>query len=161
MRCHYQFLRSLDLDIPESAINRFRHMSPSETAAWSPVDISSHSENSFQAWCPQVMAPSALASSGPISPVATSYNSKRRFSSAATNTKHVAQALISQALQTRINNINPDECEAGGEDAFFVADLGEVYRQHMRWKINLPRVEPFYGKNHYFPSYSAILTNLV
>ncbi|CAZ86504.1 unnamed protein product [Tuber melanosporum] len=91
------------------------------------------------------MAPSALASSSPISPVATQYSSKRRISSAATNTKNSAQTLISCALQTRINSINPDECEAGGEDAFFVADLGEVYRQHMRWKINLPRVEPFYA----------------
>jgi hypothetical protein len=27
-----------------------------------------------------------------------------------------------------------------------VADLGEVYRQHLRWKRNLPRVKPFYGK---------------
>ncbi|RPB12914.1 hypothetical protein P167DRAFT_487228 [Morchella conica CCBAS932] len=71
--------------------------------------------------------------------------SKRRFSSVNNNTKPLAQALISQALQTRINSIDPDECEAGVEDAFFVADLGEVYRQHMRWKINLPRVEPFYA----------------
>ncbi|KAL0632928.1 Ornithine decarboxylase [Maublancomyces gigas] len=71
--------------------------------------------------------------------------SQRRFSSANGNTKPIAHALISQALQTRINSIDPDVCEAGGEDAFFVADLGEVYRQHMRWKINLPRVEPFYA----------------
>jgi hypothetical protein len=27
-----------------------------------------------------------------------------------------------------------------------VADLGEVYRQHLRWKRNLPRIKPFYGK---------------
>jgi len=25
------------------------------------------------------------------------------------------------------------------------ANLGEVYRQHMRWKLNLPRVKPFYA----------------
>jgi ornithine decarboxylase len=32
-----------------------------------------------------------------------------------------------------------------------VADLGEVYRQHLRWKLNLPRVKPFYGTTHRFP----------
>ena len=31
------------------------------------------------------------------------------------------------------------------EDAFYVADMGEVYRQHLRWKMNLARVKPFYG----------------
>lgn len=31
------------------------------------------------------------------------------------------------------------------ENAFFVADLGEVYRQHLRWKSLLPRIEPFFG----------------
>jgi len=31
------------------------------------------------------------------------------------------------------------------EDAFFVADLGELDRQLRRWKQNLPRIEPFYA----------------
>jgi ornithine decarboxylase len=31
------------------------------------------------------------------------------------------------------------------EYSFFIADLGEVYRQFIRWKRNLPRVEPFYA----------------
>lgn len=36
----------------------------------------------------------------------------------------------------------------GGTDleySFFIADLGEVYRQLIRWKANLPRIEPFYA----------------
>jgi ornithine decarboxylase len=70
---------------------------------------------------------------------------QRRFSQASASTKQSAQLLIAGALQTRVNGINPDECDAGNEDAFFVADLGDVYRQHMRWKVNLPRIEPFYG----------------
>lgn len=120
-------------------------MSPSETSTWSPVDISSFSESpSFQPRCPPAMAPSAISSSAMATSAPSA--SKRRFSSVNSNTKHVSQAMVSQALQTRINSIDPDECEAGAEDAFFVADLGEVYRQHMRWKINLPRVEPFYGR---------------
>lgn len=58
----------------------------------------------------------------------------------------VAKKLIGQALRERVENVNSDNCEAGEEDAFFVADLGEVYRQHMRWKKNLARVTPHYGK---------------
>jgi hypothetical protein len=55
--------------------------------------------------------------------------------------------LIGAALKERVGNIDHDSCEPGDEDTFFVADLGEVYRQHMRWKSNLPRVKPFYGEN--------------
>jgi ornithine decarboxylase len=54
--------------------------------------------------------------------------------------------LIGDALLQRIESIDPELCQPGDEDTFFVADLGEVYRQHMRWKMNLPRVKPFYGK---------------
>lgn len=53
--------------------------------------------------------------------------------------------IIGNALKQRVENIDNDICEADDEAAFFVADLGEVYRQHMRWKRNLPRVKPFYG----------------
>ncbi|RKO82973.1 pyridoxal-dependent decarboxylase, partial [Blyttiomyces helicus] len=35
--------------------------------------------------------------------------------------------------------------EESAEDAFFVADLGEVTRQHQQWKALLPRIEPFYA----------------
>jgi ornithine decarboxylase len=56
------------------------------------------------------------------------------------------QRLIGQALQKHVEQVDHDTCEAGEEDAFFVADLGEVYRQHMRWKLHLPRVTPHYGE---------------
>ncbi|KAK9478814.1 pyridoxal-dependent decarboxylase [Lipomyces japonicus] len=55
------------------------------------------------------------------------------------------QELISKVLRARVNRVDTDSCLPGGEDSFFVADLGEVYRQHVRWKLNLPRVEPFYA----------------
>ncbi|GAA5935159.1 hypothetical protein JCM3775_007219 [Rhodotorula graminis] len=43
-------------------------------------------------------------------------------------------------------NIDMDDCEAHGENAFFVADLGEVYRQHQRWMRELgQRVQPFFA----------------
>jgi ornithine decarboxylase len=60
--------------------------------------------------------------------------------------KMLSQQLIGNALRDRVENIDHERCEAGDEDTFFVADLGEVYRQHLRWKLNLPRVKPFYGK---------------
>ena len=31
------------------------------------------------------------------------------------------------------------------EQAHFLVDLGEIYRQHIRWKTRLMRVKPFYG----------------
>lgn len=62
------------------------------------------------------------------------------------NGANAPKNIIGNALKQRVENIDNDICEADEEDAFFVADLGEVYRQHMRWKRNLPRVKPFYGQ---------------
>ena len=62
-----------------------------------------------------------------------------------------AKQLIGDALRERVENVDHEFCEPGEEDTFFVADLGEVYRQHLRWKLNLPRVKPFYGTTHRFP----------
>ncbi|KAI9791914.1 MAG: Ornithine decarboxylase [Piccolia ochrophora] len=56
-----------------------------------------------------------------------------------------ARHLISEALKRRVQSIDHDDCEPGDEDTFFVADMGEVYRQHLRWKMNLQRVKPFYA----------------
>ncbi|KAH6987919.1 pyridoxal-dependent decarboxylase [Ilyonectria sp. MPI-CAGE-AT-0026] len=53
--------------------------------------------------------------------------------------------LIGDALHQRVQAIDHELCDPGEEDTFFVADLGEVYRQHIRWKKNLPRVRPFYA----------------
>jgi len=57
-----------------------------------------------------------------------------------------AKDMIADALKQRLGNIDQDACEPGEEDAFFVADMGEVYRQHLRWKLNLKRVKPHYGE---------------
>lgn len=57
----------------------------------------------------------------------------------------LSKQLVGEALRRRVEGIDHEYCEPGEEDTFFVADLGEVYRQHMRWKLNLPRVKPFYG----------------
>jgi ornithine decarboxylase len=57
-----------------------------------------------------------------------------------------AKELVLDVLKKRAAEVDTDRCEAGEEDAFYVADMGEVYRQHMRWKMNLGRVKPFYGQ---------------
>ena len=57
----------------------------------------------------------------------------------------VAKEMIGAALQKHIRGVDPHSCEEGAEDAFFVADLGEVYRQHMRWEKHLKRVTPHYA----------------
>ena len=53
--------------------------------------------------------------------------------------------MVRAALKDHIGHIDVDKCQPGEEDAFYVADIGEVYRQHIRWKMNLGRVKPFYG----------------
>lgn len=118
-------------------------MTPSETTEWPITEVPSFNQHeSIQAKCPTMK----LAANIPTSPTAVKMSpQKRRFSQTNANTRFLAQSMIAHALQSHIESIDPDECEAGGEDAFFVADLGEIYRQHMRWKVNLPRVEPFYG----------------
>ena len=35
--------------------------------------------------------------------------------------------------------------EPDAEQAFFVADLGQVFMQHQKWKRYLPEIEPFFG----------------
>ena len=72
-------------------------------------------------------------------------NSKRSYIEL-NNGVTTPKQLIGNALKERVQSIYYETCEAGEEDTFFVADLGEVYRQHMRWKKNLPRVKPFYGE---------------
>lgn len=61
------------------------------------------------------------------------------------NGPNPSKELVHDALVKRAASINQELCEPGDEDTFFVADLGEVYRQHLRWKLNLPRVKPHYG----------------
>ena len=57
----------------------------------------------------------------------------------------VAKEMIGAALQKHIRDVDPHTCEDGADDAFFVADMGEVYRQHLRWKKHLGRVTPHFA----------------
>lgn len=58
---------------------------------------------------------------------------------------------VSQMLQARLASFVPESDDAEAENAFYVADLGEVYRQHLRWKALLPRIEPFFGNFFFLP----------
>lgn len=62
-----------------------------------------------------------------------------------------AKDLVLDVLKKRATEVDVDHCGPGEEDAFYVADMGEVYRQHLRWKMNLGRVKPFYGKSRSDP----------
>lgn len=57
----------------------------------------------------------------------------------------LAKEMIGAALQKHVQAVNTDDCDAGDEDAFFVADLGDVYRQHLRWKKHLGRIIPHFA----------------
>ncbi|KAJ2904313.1 Ornithine decarboxylase [Zalerion maritima] len=96
-----------------------------------------------------VMATAAVDSFAPVSLFSNINNvllKKRGFFDHQNNGSRVnPKQLIGDAIRHRIETIDPEYCEPGEEDAFFVADLGEVYRQHLRWKLNLPRVKPFYA----------------
>lgn len=50
-----------------------------------------------------------------------------------------------QQFKATLSDIDLDACEAEGENAFFVADLAEVYRQYVRWRRELPQIIPFYA----------------
>ncbi|CAG8453328.1 5303_t:CDS:2 [Rhizophagus irregularis] len=57
------------------------------------------------------------------------------------STPPISMLSVEEVLKSQILSNN---YETENNDAFFVADLGEIYRQHLRWKTYLPRVEPFY-----------------
>lgn len=59
---------------------------------------------------------------------------------------NVHNRSISEVFQQRLESVTNQKWESDQENAFFVADLGEVVRQHVRWKVLLPRIQPFYGK---------------
>ncbi|KAI8594757.1 pyridoxal-dependent decarboxylase [Dissophora ornata] len=61
------------------------------------------------------------------------------------NLPQVHTLPISEMLEARLNSFDPESEDAEAENAFYVADLGEVYRQHLRWKALLPRIEPFFA----------------
>jgi ornithine decarboxylase len=106
-----------------------------------------------------VMAPSVLASDEIY--VSSHYqNDSSKDPKLISNSNHgvndlskaklASKDLVFDVLKKRVAAISVDHCEPGEEDAFYVADMGEIYRQHLRWKMNLGRVKPFYGTSPLF-----------
>ncbi|GBL48909.1 Ornithine decarboxylase [Candidozyma auris] len=60
-------------------------------------------------------------------------------------TTALSRKLVGEALVEQIGGIDHEVCDAGDEDSFFVADLGEVYRSMKIWKQQLPNVLPHYA----------------
>ncbi|KAL9544774.1 hypothetical protein MBANPS3_007455 [Mucor bainieri] len=58
---------------------------------------------------------------------------------------NVYNRSVPEVFQQKLESITNQKWESDQENAFFVADLGEVARQHTRWKSLLPRIEPFYA----------------
>ncbi|EME83986.1 uncharacterized protein MYCFIDRAFT_187191 [Pseudocercospora fijiensis CIRAD86] len=63
-------------------------------------------------------------------------------------------------MQEQIAGFGPPACNED-DDPFFVADLGEVYRQFIRWKQHLPRIKPYFAvKCNPDPAVLRLLHNL-
>ncbi|GJN91961.1 hypothetical protein Rhopal_004989-T1 [Rhodotorula paludigena] len=98
-----------------------------------------------------VVPPAAhIASGAPIarrkSSVSYSVRPPRPTRDAAEPLPPVHSGPILDQFRIALDNIDMDDCEAHGENAFFVADLAEVYRQHLRWQRELgERVTPFFA----------------
>ena len=91
------------------------------------------------------MAPSTTTTTQHYASIDINEKSLRVNGTTNNNGKEYGKVLTKDVLKGRIEAIDTDTCAAGEEDAFFVADMGEVYRQHLRWKMNLKRVKPHYG----------------
>lgn len=62
------------------------------------------------------------------------------------NLPQVHTGTITDNFRAALEDIDLEECEAHGDNAFFVCDLAEVYRQHVRWMRELGhRVQPFFA----------------
>lgn len=57
----------------------------------------------------------------------------------------ISMLSVEEILKSHVLSLDIDNCEAESDNAFIVADLGEIYRQHLRWQTHLPRIKPFYA----------------
>ena len=108
------------------------------------------------------MAPSATTITQQYASIDMNEKSLRVNSTVSDNGKEYGKTLTKDVLKGRIAAIDTDTCAAGDEDSFFVADMGEVYRQHLRWKMNLKRVKPHYGAFSFieFSKYNSTLISI-
>ncbi|KAI9253376.1 pyridoxal-dependent decarboxylase [Phascolomyces articulosus] len=75
--------------------------------------------------------------------------------------KLVYTRSVKQVIKEKLEAMSTQKWELDQENAFFVGDLGEVYRQHLRWKSLLPRIEPFFAvKSNPDPMVVKLLASL-
>lgn len=55
----------------------------------------------------------------------------------------LAAMLVDLAIENQTTRIGQ---QVGGDESFFVADLGQVIRQYECWTRHLPDVRPHYGR---------------
>ena len=55
-------------------------------------------------------------------------------------------ACIEQAFNKQLKESPLPGSNVEWDKPFYIGDLEELRRQHLKWKTLLPRVEPFYGK---------------
>ncbi|CAG7966962.1 unnamed protein product [Penicillium salamii] len=68
--------------------------------------------------------------------------------------------LVDLAIESSILRI-VKRSAVGGDDPFFVADLGQIVRQHRRWIQNMPGIRPFYAvKCNCDPTFLKVLADL-
>jgi hypothetical protein len=75
----------------------------------------------------------------PPSPQPSNSSAAACLSSSLVQCNIAPNVLLKQTLEQKLA-LNEQE-----EDAFYIADLGEILRQYRRWMELLPRIEPFYG----------------
>ncbi|KAI8388374.1 pyridoxal-dependent decarboxylase [Radiomyces spectabilis] len=68
---------------------------------------------------------------------------------------------VRDIIKQKLDAITASKWETDQENAFFVGDLGEVYRQHLRWQALLPRIQPFFAvKSNPDPMVVKLLASL-
>ncbi|SAL97822.1 hypothetical protein [Absidia glauca] len=68
---------------------------------------------------------------------------------------------VHDAAKQKLDSHSRIKWETDQEDAFFIGDLGEVYRQHLRWMQLLPRIEPHFAvKSNPDPMVVKLLASL-
>lgn len=52
--------------------------------------------------------------------------------------------LVDLAIESHIARV-VKRSVVGGDESFFIADLGQILRQHRRWTQHMPGIRPYYG----------------
>lgn len=73
------------------------------------------------------------------------YDAHNVFKSVPSPDEGILNRSVGEVAQLKLESITNQKWESDQENAFFVGDLGDVFRQHLRWKSLLPRIEPFFA----------------